>query len=225
LGRWPLRWLKWSDSSEDRCLRGQSAGPVNTAHLLDRGQRPVAHTHRRRGRGRLVWINELSKHFLGAAFGGYKQSGIGRRGMYRGASAFHEREEICELEAPAPGIRGVSAKSESLFGASLRRAVDAPPTSAVAGEVDAQRRAGRVRGIDLSMDRNPDNPNLSQGDEESSRCLQHRHASSPRHCAICLLGKAYGSPPSRGRTTERLAGGGQRRGVARAQQPHTRALA
>jgi betaine-aldehyde dehydrogenase len=25
-----------------------------------------------------VWVNEVSKHFLGAAFGGYKQSGIGR---------------------------------------------------------------------------------------------------------------------------------------------------
>ena len=25
-----------------------------------------------------VWINEVSKHFLGAPFGGYKQSGIGR---------------------------------------------------------------------------------------------------------------------------------------------------
>ena len=25
-----------------------------------------------------VWINEVCKHFLGAPFGGYKQSGIGR---------------------------------------------------------------------------------------------------------------------------------------------------
>ena len=25
-----------------------------------------------------VWVNEVSKHFLGAPFGGYKQSGIGR---------------------------------------------------------------------------------------------------------------------------------------------------
>ena len=25
-----------------------------------------------------MWINEVSKHFLGAPFGGYKQSGIGR---------------------------------------------------------------------------------------------------------------------------------------------------
>jgi betaine-aldehyde dehydrogenase len=25
-----------------------------------------------------VWINEVSKHFLGAPFGGYKQSDIGR---------------------------------------------------------------------------------------------------------------------------------------------------
>jgi betaine-aldehyde dehydrogenase len=25
-----------------------------------------------------VWINDVSKHFLGAPFGGFKQSGIGR---------------------------------------------------------------------------------------------------------------------------------------------------
>ena len=25
-----------------------------------------------------VWINDVSKHFLGAPFGGYKQSGVGR---------------------------------------------------------------------------------------------------------------------------------------------------
>jgi betaine-aldehyde dehydrogenase len=26
----------------------------------------------------VVWINEVSSHYLGAAFGGYKQSGMGR---------------------------------------------------------------------------------------------------------------------------------------------------
>lgn len=25
-----------------------------------------------------VWVNEVARHFLGAAFGGYKQSGTGR---------------------------------------------------------------------------------------------------------------------------------------------------
>jgi betaine-aldehyde dehydrogenase len=25
-----------------------------------------------------VWVNEVGRHFLGTAFGGYKQSGIGR---------------------------------------------------------------------------------------------------------------------------------------------------
>ena len=45
---------------------------------LDQRSRHRASRRRRRSRPAIVWINEVSKHFLGAPFGGYKQSGIGR---------------------------------------------------------------------------------------------------------------------------------------------------
>jgi betaine-aldehyde dehydrogenase len=39
-----------------------------------------------------VWIKEVSKHFVGAPFGGYKQSGVGREeGIEELLSFTHER--------------------------------------------------------------------------------------------------------------------------------------
>jgi len=43
-------------------------------------QRRAARDHRAAAavEAGFVWINEVSKHFLGVPFGGYKQSGMGR---------------------------------------------------------------------------------------------------------------------------------------------------
>ena len=41
-----------------------------------------------------VWINEVSKHFLGAPFGGYKQSGIGREECIDELLAFTQEKNI-----------------------------------------------------------------------------------------------------------------------------------
>jgi betaine-aldehyde dehydrogenase len=41
-----------------------------------------------------VWINEVSKHFLGAPFGGYKQSGIGREEGIDELFAFTQEKNI-----------------------------------------------------------------------------------------------------------------------------------
>lgn len=41
-----------------------------------------------------VWINEVSKHFLGAPFGGYKQSGIGREECLEELLAFTQEKNI-----------------------------------------------------------------------------------------------------------------------------------
>ena len=38
-----------------------------------------------------VWINDSSKHFLGAPFGGTKQSGFGKE---HGVEAYHEYTEM-----------------------------------------------------------------------------------------------------------------------------------
>jgi len=40
-----------------------------------------------------VWINEVSKHFLGAQFGGYKQSGIGREKCFEEMLAYTQDKE------------------------------------------------------------------------------------------------------------------------------------
>jgi betaine-aldehyde dehydrogenase len=48
-----------------------------------------------------VWINEVSKHFLGAPFGGYKQSGIGREECFEEMLAYTQEKNIhVKLKAP-----------------------------------------------------------------------------------------------------------------------------
>ena len=41
-----------------------------------------------------VWINEVSRHFLGAPFGGFKQSGIGREECFEELLAFTQEKNI-----------------------------------------------------------------------------------------------------------------------------------
>jgi betaine-aldehyde dehydrogenase len=41
-----------------------------------------------------VWINEVSKHFLGVPFGGYKQSGIGREECFAEMLSFTQEKNI-----------------------------------------------------------------------------------------------------------------------------------
>ena len=48
-----------------------------------------------------VWINDVSKHFLGAPFGGYKQSGIGREECIEELMAFTQEKNIHVNLTPA----------------------------------------------------------------------------------------------------------------------------
>ena len=41
-----------------------------------------------------VWVNEVSKHFLGAPFGGFKQSGIGREECFEEMLSFTQEKNI-----------------------------------------------------------------------------------------------------------------------------------
>ena len=41
-----------------------------------------------------VWINQVSRHFLGASFGGWKQSGIGREESLSELMAFTQEKNI-----------------------------------------------------------------------------------------------------------------------------------
>jgi betaine-aldehyde dehydrogenase len=48
-----------------------------------------------------VWINEVSKHFLGAPFGGFKQSGLGREECFEEMLAFTQEKNIhVKLKSP-----------------------------------------------------------------------------------------------------------------------------
>jgi betaine-aldehyde dehydrogenase len=48
-----------------------------------------------------IWINEVSKHFLGAPFGGYKQSGIGREECMEEMLSFTQEKNIHVRLKPA----------------------------------------------------------------------------------------------------------------------------
>src|SRR5919197_903960 len=71
-----LSVFKWSD--EDKMLA--EVNQVEYGLTCSIWTNDLATAHRTAGavEAGYVWINEVSKHFLGAPFGGYKQSGIGR---------------------------------------------------------------------------------------------------------------------------------------------------
>jgi betaine-aldehyde dehydrogenase len=50
-----------------------------------------------------VWINEFGKHFLGAPFGGYKQSGLGREECFEEMISFTQEKNIHVKLRPAKG--------------------------------------------------------------------------------------------------------------------------
>ena len=75
-----LSVIKWKD--EERMLEQVNAveygltGSVWTTSLAN------AHRAASRMESGYIWVNNVSAHFLGASFGGYKQSGIGREEGY-----------------------------------------------------------------------------------------------------------------------------------------------
>ncbi|MGH6790745.1 MAG: aldehyde dehydrogenase family protein, partial [Pseudolabrys sp.] len=48
-----------------------------------------------------IWINEIGKHFLGAPFGGYKQSGLGREECFEEMVSFTQEKNIHVKLRPA----------------------------------------------------------------------------------------------------------------------------
>ena len=48
-----------------------------------------------------VWINEVGKHFLGAPFGGFKQSGLGREECFEEMLSFTQEKNIHVRLKPA----------------------------------------------------------------------------------------------------------------------------
>ena len=50
-----------------------------------------------------VWVNEVSRHFLGAPFGGVKQSGLGREECLEELLSFTQEKNIHMKFAEGPG--------------------------------------------------------------------------------------------------------------------------
>jgi betaine-aldehyde dehydrogenase len=71
-----LSVFKWSD--EDKMLAEVNQVEYGLTCSIWTNDLSTAHRTAASVEAGYVWINEVSKHFLGAPFGGYKQSGIGR---------------------------------------------------------------------------------------------------------------------------------------------------
>jgi betaine-aldehyde dehydrogenase len=71
-----LSILKWSD--EEKMLAQVNQVEYGLTCSIWTNDLVTAHRMAGAVEAGFVWINEVSKHFLGAPFGGYKQSGVGR---------------------------------------------------------------------------------------------------------------------------------------------------
>src|SRR5215470_13361226 len=81
-----LSIFKWSD--EAKMLQEVNAVEYGLTASIWTNDLSTAHRTAAAVQAGFVWINEVSKHFLGAPFGGYKQSGIGREECFEEMLAY-----------------------------------------------------------------------------------------------------------------------------------------
>ena len=87
-----LAVLKWRDEAEMLAeVNGVEYGLTCSIWTDDIH---AAHRTAARVEAGFVWVNEVAKHFLGAPFGGYKQSGIGREECLAELLAFTQEKNI-----------------------------------------------------------------------------------------------------------------------------------
>src|SRR5215469_9548740 len=87
-----LSILKWSD--EAKMLQEVNAVEYGLTASIWTNDLSTAHRTAGIVQAGFVWINEVSKHFLGAPFGGYKQSGIGREECFEEMLAYTQEKNI-----------------------------------------------------------------------------------------------------------------------------------
>jgi betaine-aldehyde dehydrogenase len=87
-----LSVLKWSD--EAKMLREVNAVEYGLSASIWTNNLSTAHRTAMEVQAGYVWINEIGKHFLGAPFGGYKQSGIGREECFEEMLSFTQEKNI-----------------------------------------------------------------------------------------------------------------------------------
>jgi betaine-aldehyde dehydrogenase len=84
--------FKWSD--EATMLAQVNAVEYGLTASIWTNDLATAHRTAAAVEAGFVWINEVSKHFLGAPFGGYKQSGIGREECFEELLAFTQEKNV-----------------------------------------------------------------------------------------------------------------------------------
>ena len=91
--------FKWSD--EAKMLDDVNAVEYGLTASIWTNDLSTAHRTALAVQAGFVWINEVGKHFLGAPFGGFKQSGLGREECFEEMLAFTQEKNIhVKLKAP-----------------------------------------------------------------------------------------------------------------------------
>jgi betaine-aldehyde dehydrogenase len=94
-----LSIFKWSD--EATMLQEVNAVEYGLTASIWTNDLSIAHRTAGIVQSGFVWINDVSKHFLGAPFGGYKQSGIGREECIEEMYAYTQEKNIHVKLRPA----------------------------------------------------------------------------------------------------------------------------
>jgi betaine-aldehyde dehydrogenase len=94
-----LSVFKWSD--EKKMLDQVNAVEYGLTASIWTNDLSTAHRTAAAVQAGFVWVNEVSKHFLGAPFGGFKQSGIGREECIEEMLAYTQEKNIHVRLKPA----------------------------------------------------------------------------------------------------------------------------
>jgi betaine-aldehyde dehydrogenase len=94
-----LSILKWSD--EAKMLEQVNQVEYGLTCSIWTNDISTAHRTAATVEAGFVWINEVAKHFLGAPFGGFKQSGVGREECFDELIAFTQEKNIHVRLRPA----------------------------------------------------------------------------------------------------------------------------
>jgi betaine-aldehyde dehydrogenase len=98
-----LAVLKWS--GQDEMLEAVNGVDYGLTCSIWTNDLNAAHRTAARVEAGFVWINEVGRHFLGAPFGGYKQSGIGREECLDELLAYTREKNIHIRLKPGSGAR------------------------------------------------------------------------------------------------------------------------
>ena len=91
--------FKWSE--EAKMLEAVNAVEYGLTASIWTNDLSTAHRTALTVQAGYIWINEVSKHFLGAPFGGFKQSGLGREECFEEMLAFTQEKNIHVKLRPA----------------------------------------------------------------------------------------------------------------------------